>query len=67
MTQTTQQHTSIKIKYSQPYGHELLTPICDVGKAFAMLTGTKTLTRQALAVIKSLGYTIEVVQDKIEL
>lgn len=58
--------TNIKIKYRRAYGNEFLEPLCETGKYFARLTGTKTLTRQAISIIKALGYTVEVVQDKIE-
>jgi len=34
-------------------------PACPVSRLFADLTGTKTLTREALNTIKKLGFAIE--------
>lgn len=58
---------TIQVKVSRVYGRELIMPVCDTGKFFARLTGTKTLTREHISLIKTMGYGVDVLQDKIEL
>ena len=43
------------------YGEQKAYPHCETAKKFADLLGTKTLTRDALAKIKALGYELEAV------
>ncbi|UOF77941.1 hypothetical protein [Caudoviricetes sp.] len=50
----------ISVTIKSVYGNEMIYPACPVAEAFAQLAGTKTLTRQALQIIKSMGYQIEV-------
>jgi copper chaperone CopZ len=52
----------ITIQIKNVYGKEAIYPICEKGKIFAEIAGTKTLTRQTIQQIKSLGYEIEVMQ-----
>lgn len=40
------------------YGSEAIYPVCEQAKLFAELAGTKTLTREAVALIKALGYRV---------
>jgi hypothetical protein len=47
---------TIEIKYN--YGVCAFYPMCDISRAFARIAGTKTLTKDALNVIKTMGYTI---------
>jgi hypothetical protein len=51
----------ILVKIKSVYGNELVYPACDTSKKFASLTNSKTLTRNTLSIIKSLGYSIELV------
>ena len=51
---------TITVQIKTVYGNEAIYPICDKAKQFAALVGTKTLTRDAIAKIKTLGYSIEV-------
>lgn len=51
---------TITVQIRQVYGNEAIYPICEKAKIFAALAGTKTLTRQAIAQIKLLGYEITV-------
>jgi len=48
---------TVKIKYN--YGTEAIYPICETALTFARMLKTKTLTREALTLIKSLGYEIK--------
>ena len=51
---------TITVQIKTVYGNEAIYPICDKAKQFAALVGTKTLTRDAIAKIKALGYSVEV-------
>jgi len=50
----------ITVQIKNVYGNEMIYPVCDKAKIFAALTGTKTLTREAVAKIKALGYSVSV-------
>ena len=52
----------ILVQIKNVYGNETIYPICDTAKNLARLAGTKTLTRESIAIIKTLGYQIEVQQ-----
>ena len=54
---------TIQVQIKNNYGNEAIYPVCDTGKIFLELTGTKTLSRHQIAIIKSLGYTVEVQQQ----
>jgi len=49
----------IIIRTKSVYGIVQAYPACPVSRLFADLTGTKTLTREALNTIKKLGFAIE--------
>jgi hypothetical protein len=51
---------SITVQIKSVYGDERIYPICEKAKAFASLTGCKTLTRVAIGHIKALGYVVNV-------
>lgn len=51
---------TITVQIRQVYGNEAIYPICEKAKLFAAIAGTKTLTLQAIAQIKLLGYEITV-------
>ena len=51
-------HITVSIK--SVYGSELIYPVSENAKQFAALTGKKTLTKQALGIIKKLGYEVNV-------
>jgi len=48
------------------YGTETIYPSCPKGQAFAEIAGTKTLTPQAIKLIKALGYTVSVAGPSIK-
>jgi hypothetical protein len=50
----------ITIERRDQYGAPVYHPIDDAAKAFARIAKTKTLTPDALALIRALGYQIEV-------
>jgi len=50
----------ITIERRDQYGAPVYHPIDDAAKAFARIAKTKTLTPDALALIRALGYEIEV-------
>lgn len=52
----------IIIKLKDQYGQQTIVPVCERAKLFADIAGTKTLTRQAVAQIKALGYAVNVQQ-----
>lgn len=52
--------TQIKVRIANVYGVEKIYPACDQSRAFAEIAGTKTLTNQAIAQIKRLGFTVAV-------
>ena len=56
---------TIKVQLRNVYGNELIYPMCDDAKRFTRLTQTKTLHRDDIAVIKSLGYTVETVAKEL--
>jgi hypothetical protein len=50
----------ITIERRDQYGAPVYHPIDDAAKAFARIAKTKTLTPDALVMIRALGYEIEV-------
>jgi len=53
---------NILVEIKNNFGNEAIYPACDNAKKFAAIAGTKTLTRDCLATIKSIGFTINVKQ-----
>jgi hypothetical protein len=51
---------TITVQIKTVYGNEAIYLVCDKARQFAALVGTKTLTRDAIAKIKALGYAIDV-------
>lgn len=58
---------TIQVTIKTVYGERRIYPICPKAKLFANFTSGKTLTDNAINIIKQLGYKIEVVQDVLEL
>lgn len=58
---------NIIVTITSNYGVEAIYPVCEAAKTFARLAGTKTLTRSTIALIKNLGYQIDVQQDQVQL
>ena len=49
---------TITIELKWQYGNCAFYPLCETSKRFAQIAGTKTLTQDALRIIKLMGYTI---------
>ena len=49
---------SITIELKWQYGNCAFDPLCETSKRFAQIAGTKTLTQDALRIIKAMGYEI---------
>ena len=55
----------IQVTIRAVYGLPKIYPKCETALKFAKLLGTKTLTDDAVSIIKSIGYSIEVVHDTV--
>jgi hypothetical protein len=64
--QTKEEQMKIIIEQKQVYGKTLFYPVCQTAQIFSDLTRTKTLDRFQLQKIKSLGYSIELKQQELE-
>jgi hypothetical protein len=47
------------VEIKNVYGVQTVYPVCDQAKFFAALAGTKTLTAQAVKLIRQAGYSIK--------
>ena len=47
------------------FGQELVYPICENAKRFALFTGQKTLSSTSIIIIKRLGFTFKHAEIKI--
>lgn len=56
---------TIELKWN--YGSCAFYPVCETSKRFAQIAGTKTLTQEALRIIKAMGYTINQTTKEISL
>ena len=54
---------TITVRIDRSYGNRVVYPACHTSKLIAQLAGTRTLTDRALAVVKQLGYAINVQQS----
>ena len=54
---------TITVRIDRSYGNRVVYPSCHTSKLLAQLAGTRTLTDRALALVKQLGYAIEVQQS----
>ena len=50
---------TIHVEKKNIYGNELIYPVCERAKRFAILTGQKTLSNGAIFQIKRLGYSVK--------
>lgn len=55
---------TIRVKIVNQYGKERIYPVNRI-KELETLTGTKTLTDKHIDALKSLGFTFEVIPDKL--
>lgn len=54
----------ITIRINNNYGIETAYPVCETALLFSRIAQTITLTRDTLKLIKSLGYEIEIAEQK---
>lgn len=52
--------STITVSIRSVYGNETVYPACPISCGFARLAGTKTLTSDALRIIRGMGFKIEV-------
>lgn len=52
---------NVKVTLGYQYGQEVIYPACDDSRIFCQIAGTKTMTRQLVDQVKSLGYRVEVI------
>lgn len=52
----------LEIKIKDVYGNQTLYPVNEKARILAEIAGTKTLTKETVALAKKLGFTFEVVQ-----
>lgn len=58
---------TITIEVKNIYGNEMIYPVCEQASLLARLAGTKTITRDALKLIKQLGYEIKLKSQEFEI
>jgi hypothetical protein len=51
---------SITVERRDQYGAPVFHPVCDQAQTFARIAKTKTLTLDTLALVKLLGYRVEI-------
>ena len=56
---------NITVRVTNNYGNHTVYPSCEVARNLAALAGTKTLTPQAIRLIKDLGYTVLVEEQRL--
>lgn len=49
----------LKLRTKNVYGNDMVYPACDNADKFASLIGKKTFSKNELAIIASLGYTLQ--------
>jgi len=60
-------NTKVMVQIKNVYGAEKIYPVNTPGQLLAKLVGQKTLTRDNIAIIREMGFTVEVVQDRVTL
>lgn len=67
MTTTKNPIKSIVVKVVSQYGQKVIVPVCMSAITFADIAGTKTLTKESIKLIQSLGYAVNVKQEIVTL
>jgi hypothetical protein len=57
----------ITVELKDQYGTQVVYPVCERARLFAKLAGTRTLTHNALEIIKALGYEVNVKQPELSI
>ena len=58
MKEITIEKDTIHVQKKNVYGNDLIYPVCERAKRFAILTGQKTLSAGAISSIKKLGFSV---------
>jgi len=56
---------NIEVSIKNVYGVERIYPMCKISNSFTRLMRKRTLDRDEVQEIKSMGYTVEVVSEKL--
>jgi hypothetical protein len=51
---------TITVEIKSVYGNRTIYPVCKTAKAFAAISGNKTLTSDVISIIQAMGYAINV-------
>jgi len=57
--------TTIQVEIKNHFGNERIYPVNPEGKMLARLVGSKTFTRDSIALAKQLGFSFQVIQEKL--
>lgn len=57
--------TTIQVEIKSHFGNERIYPTNQEGKTLARMVGSKTLTRETIALAKELGFNFEVKQEEL--
>lgn len=55
----------LSVRITKNYGREAIYPANEIGETFTRLTGNKTLSRDDIANIKNLGFTVNIEQPEL--
>jgi hypothetical protein len=58
-------NTIIEVEIKTAYGNERIYPTNEAGRKLARLVGSKTFTRETVALAKELGFTFEVKREEL--
>ena len=54
----------LEVQIKNLYGRDVIYPVCEKAQLLTRLSGNRTLTEEAIAVIKQLGYTFTTTTTK---
>ena len=58
-------NTVIEVEIKTAYGNERIYPTNEAGRKLARLIGSKTFTRESIALAKELGFSFQVIQEEL--
>jgi len=58
-------NTIIEVEIKTAYGNERIYPVNEAGRKLARLVGSKTFTRETVALAKELGFSFQVIQEEL--
>lgn len=57
--------TTLQVEIKNHFGNERIYPVSQEAKLLARMVGSKTLTRDTIALAKQLGFSFEVKQEEL--